>query len=81
MAEIIKEHEWHNGRGALTKYPWDEWVDGQIYHLVKDIDYTCTNLSMQTNLRDKARKLDMRVRTEISTEPIGLFFQFYKEDE
>ncbi len=79
MAKVLKSHDWNRGRNRKTKYPWAEWSDGQIRFITKGKDYDCKTSSIQLAARSYARSQQMKARTEISSDPEGLFFQFYKE--
>jgi uncharacterized protein YlaN (UPF0358 family) len=40
MAKVIAEFTDHRTRGG--KYPWAEWLDGQIWRLERGVDFTCS---------------------------------------
>lgn len=51
--------------GPVPKYPWDKWLDGQIWVLEKGIpasgsrrkgDFTCEVATMADNVRKTARR-------------------------
>jgi hypothetical protein len=37
-----------------SKYPWDKWFDGRIWHLVGGKDFACKPQSMLTQARKAA---------------------------
>lgn len=39
MARILTELPATKRGGASSKYPWDEWLDGQVYELVRGEDF------------------------------------------
>mgnify|MGYP006272610083 CR=1 FL=1 len=41
-----------------NKYPKDLWVDGKIYRIVKEVDFTCTTPSMVSYLYNLCRKYE-----------------------
>lgn len=66
MCEVLDKFEFR-GRGeagshALEKYPWGEWMDGKIRRLTKGKDFDLTVENMMAQVRQTARKRDMRIR-------------------
>ena len=79
MTKTLDNYDWgqkHPGRES--KYPWDEWTDGQVYLAEQDKDYTCKLESFRDGLREHGHRNEMKVRTRVH--PEGVVFQFYKEE-
>ena len=65
-----------NRKGRPEKYPWGQWVDGNVWELTKGDDYQCTTPSMVTQIHLKATARRLRARTSVTE--TGLVLQFYK---
>lgn len=80
MAEKVDDFDWGTTRnGRASKYPWDEWSDGNTYLAKEGKDYTCKTISFRDILREHSRREHIRVRTRAHTE--GVIFQFFKDEE
>jgi len=64
-------------RGPVSKYPWDEWTDGKTHVIEQGEDFTVSYESMRTILYSKARRMDMKVWTNMSPDG-GMFIRFYR---
>lgn len=59
---------------VLTKYPWEEWTDGQL-HII-DLDaYGVSKAALRVRMHQKAEALGKKVKTR-TTEDGRLAFQF-----
>ena len=66
MAEIIKKATWETSRipkGRPSKYPWDEWLDGQARILTPGEDFDATIQSFRTLAHGVANRRGLRLRT------------------
>jgi hypothetical protein len=64
MAKTISElPRKHGGTGRKEAYPYDQWLDGQIWQLEAGSDYQAKSNSMMTNIRQAAVKRGLKVRT------------------
>ena len=62
MAKII--NEWPTAtRTRTSKYPWTEWMDGEMRQLVQGVDYETSTLSMQAQVGSAAKRLGVKYRT------------------
>lgn len=63
MARVVK---WEPpARAARTKYPWDEWFNGQAWELERGVDFATTIRGMQSTVLTRARRLDIAVATAV----------------
>lgn len=53
-----------------ARYPWDEWLDGNVWELVSGEDYTAKSPTFRANAQLQAKKRSGRVRTK-ATESNG----------
>lgn len=44
MAKVVNELPSDQKR----RYPWDQWLDGQVWELTKDVDYSVTMAIMRS---------------------------------
>ena len=65
MATPVVDVDWNNP-ARLSKYPLDDWFDGQTWKLERSWDYECADKSLISYLRKTAlrRKLCFRARIE-----------------
>ncbi len=63
MAEVLKNHAFSK-RGNVEGYPYDQWLDGQIWKIIKDTDFNCNVQSMRVNLYNAARSRRIQIRTK-----------------
>jgi hypothetical protein len=54
--------------GANRRYPWEQWLNGEIWQLFSGEDYFCTTRTLMTNSRSQAKRLGGKVRTRILSE-------------
>ena len=71
MAETLESFDF-NGSGRRSTYPWDKWLDGQIWQLKIGEDFTCKVGSFQKAAGTQARKRGLRLRTAVSGDHIIL---------
>ena len=72
MAKII--NEWPTAtRTRTSKYPWTEWLDGEMRELVEGVDYETSTISMQAQVGSAAKRLGVRYRT--TTNEVGVAVQ------
>ncbi|MHB8742553.1 MAG: hypothetical protein ACYC9L_05445 [Sulfuricaulis sp.] len=71
MARKTSTYEFKRAKG---RYPWDEWLDGNIWELLKGEDFTSIE-SFRSSAQTQAKKMGGRVRTE--TDGDKLHLQFY----
>lgn len=62
MAEMLNDYKW--GRKGNAKYPWDLWLDGNVWKLTKGTDFNCAVESMRLGAVAKAKRIGMRLNVE-----------------
>jgi hypothetical protein len=81
MAKVLTElPKRHGGGGRKESYPYDEWLDGQIWQLEEGTDYKSKTASMLTNIRQAADKRNLKVRTRLLDDGKTLVVQSYKPE-
>jgi len=73
MAEILENYEFI-GPGS-GKYPWDLWLDGQVWKLVEGTDYDIGIASIRSCAVAAGRTRNKMVRTNVIMEGKGLIVQ------
>ena len=71
MAMIIKEFPARQGK---TFYPWDDWMDGNIWQAVAEVDFHITPEVFRQGLYQRASHCDTTVRTSVDGDVVT--FQF-----
>jgi hypothetical protein len=47
---------------ATRRYPWDEWLNGEVWQLERGVDYSAKTTTVMANARGKAKNLGGMVR-------------------
>lgn len=56
------EHRTFKGRQARArKYDWDTWLDGRVWELEHDVDFTVKQLAMEQMTRMAAARREKKV--------------------
>ncbi|MFB6548693.1 hypothetical protein [Streptomyces sp. NPDC056405] len=74
MAERINPAGITFRRGAPSKYPWDEWTDGSMWHLKQGIDYQTTTKVFRDTVYNVARRRGQKVHTRELDDGIVITF-------
>ncbi|MGA5435462.1 hypothetical protein ACPCIZ_12810 [Streptomyces cellulosae] len=75
MAERINPSDvTYRKRGAPTKYPWDEWMDGSMWHLRHGVDYHLTTKDFRSVVYTAARRVGLKVHTRETDHGIVVTF-------
>lgn len=53
------------GRSSSAKYPWNEWLDGQIWSLVQGTDFTGPPNNMRNAASAAAKVRGLKIRTSV----------------
>ena len=53
---------------GTRRYPWDEWLNGEVWQLFKGEDYTSKTATILSNARIQAKRLGGSVRTRTLTD-------------
>lgn len=73
MAEQLKSFEFISRRSA--RFPWSEWMNGCIWRVKRDVDFTTRADSFRSELHRQAFRLRKTVQTRIVDEKT-IVFQF-----
>lgn len=73
MAETLTSYEF--SRKRASKYPWQQWTDGQVWVATEGTDFTVTPAMFRASLYRVARQYDVVVRTSIRDDG-SVVFQF-----
>jgi hypothetical protein len=65
MAEKLASFPKPERHGPSEMYPWDEWLDGSIWKLVRGDDFTTKTKSFQYQVYAKAARRDVNVRVSV----------------
>lgn len=49
----------------MSKYPFDNWLDGRVWLLRERLDFTCQLESMASQVYQAARRMDMNCAAKI----------------
>lgn len=74
MAHTLETWPTEATRGA--RYPWDEWANGQVWHITKGTDFTCGIETMVHNIHRTAKRLNLGIRTHLKRNQGVIVFQF-----
>ncbi len=50
--------------GRTAKYPWDEWLNGEIWQLLEGVDFQPKAHSFRVQVHHKAQTVGKTVRTQ-----------------
>jgi len=76
MATTRKTWPGDVGEGRKT-YPWDQWLDGQIWLLRRGVDYTCTTTAMRAQYGMRCNAGHIAYRTHQTSDGDGLYVQAF----
>jgi hypothetical protein len=65
-----------------SRYPWEEWLDGDVWELAQGEDFKGKSNAFRSNARSRAKKRGGKIRARILKEDGGvekLYIQFYNE--
>lgn len=83
MARELKNSRWDDyGRKKLSaevKYPWDQWLNGSMWYLVKGEDFDVDTKGFQTYIHNYANQHGIRVRTKTARNNRDLFIKARKK--
>lgn len=79
MATKLNDHTFRGrGGGRTSKYPWATWLDGSIWSLEAGKDYDGKTRSLTSAAAGHAKKLGLKLRTEVSE--TGVILQAYRDN-
>lgn len=67
MAKVLKDYK--PPAYSTSEYPWDEWLNGETWLIVKGEDFTSTVRSMGVSIRKAAKKRDLGVSVTTYVDP------------
>lgn len=69
MAQVVTElpKRKGGGKGRAEKYPYDEWLDGQIWQLEEGEgkDFQVNKMSFMTSVRGAAKKRGLKLKSRV----------------
>lgn len=57
------------GRGRSALYPWDEWFDGSIWHLTREVDFKAA--ASAKNFRSTVKATAIRKGLKVKMSVVG----------
>lgn len=80
MAKQLKTFDFPTKPGGRQEqYPWDNWLNGEIWELTRDEDFTITPENFAKTAYTAARRRDLKVRTDSNQNVLVL--QAYESPE
>jgi hypothetical protein len=76
MARTLKRFDFPERHAANSRYPWDQWLDGQIWQITRGEDFDISTESMRVRLYPAAKARGGSIRTNVKGSTIT--FQFTK---
>jgi hypothetical protein len=64
MAKIVKEFP-AQVRRRESKYPWDQWLDGQVWELAQGVDFQTDANAMRSVVYLAAKRVGVKVRVGV----------------
>lgn len=65
-----------------SRYPWDEWLDGDVWELVHGEDFKGRPNTFRSNARNQAKRRNGKIRARILKEEgqaDKLYIQYYTD--
>lgn len=87
MAEVLKEWDFSRSRERGSKYPWDEWTNGDIIKVKQGVDFQSKPSSFRSALQSQATKLSegsdklFKVKASVDEKNGIVVFQFYTAEK
>jgi hypothetical protein len=80
MASVLsQEPVWFTSR--RSKYSWDQWLDGQTWHLKKGEDFTVASGALRAAAANAAKVRDLDLRAKITPEGDVILRALHKKDD
>ena len=64
MAKPIEDPGTFHWFRDMYKYPWDKWLDGQLWELTPGLDFTVPIKNFQAMAHKYAGNYDMKIKTK-----------------
>jgi hypothetical protein len=80
MAHRLEDFSWDGKNKGRSKYPWNEWTDGNTWEIVQGEDFFTVPPTMVVMLHNRARTMNLKVRTSSYVKRGGqvcIAFQFW----
>lgn len=68
MARVIAEFP-GNSSGRPTKYPWNDWLNGQVWELIPGEDFHVSPSGLRSAMARQAKLRGLKVRTRLVGDP------------
>ena len=81
MAQEIKQLPPVGGHIPYDEYPWDEWLNGKVWTLVRDLDFTVEVTAMRAYAYRAARSRGIKVKTVRTPGKLHIKAIIEKEEE
>ena len=75
MASVVEDEELdtrHDSARGNYRYPWDEWLDGQTWRLVRGEDFTTQINSFRSTAIIRAKARGVKLKTVVDGEAVYL---------
>lgn len=70
MANVVDDLPDMQKRGRPELYPWDEWFDGQVWKLIRDVDFAASPDGFRVTVAQAARRRGMKARIRIREDDV-----------
>lgn len=81
MAEIVDTMPNVAGRTPLDSYPWDQWLDGNLWHLRRGEDYTVATTSLRTYIYKMTSTRGLVIDTVRDPDGDGITIQAFAPEQ
>ena len=78
MAKIVDEMP---GRSRASKFPWDEWFDGQVWLLVPGEDFESSVEGFRSSAHNAAKRMGFNLSTTVRDDCVYLQATPVEDDE
>lgn len=78
------EHDWEKERnkpGPQAKYPWDQWLDGDTWELIRNFDFRCKVETFKQLASRTARERRLKVNWWNGINEDVIFMQAYRPEK
>lgn len=79
MAEVVSDFPDHIPSHGNNIYPWSKWLDGQVWKLVRGVDFQCKPTSMRMAAVYASNRRRGTVRFSVNKKSDTVYLQFIPE--
>jgi hypothetical protein len=80
MAVQLEQMPGAGGRTPRDSYPWDQWLNGNRWHLTRGEDYQVATLALRAYVYRKARAIGITVSTVRDLDGNGISIEAHRRD-